>query len=561
MRGPRVIALVLLWTVSAGAQEALPLPAVAAIKDATVMITTEDDDGVLASGSGFLIRVEGQTGYVATNHHVIEGPARLARGSVRIMVILRCGTRQEQKARGEVLTAWSERDLAIVKISDVKDLAGAIDVLPETEPVETMPVYVFGFPFGRALAMGRGSTSVVVGKGSISSVRRNADGAVSAILIDGALNPGTSGGPVVDARGRLVGVAVAAIRGANIGIAIPRRELLAMLAGRPADPAITAISARAGAADLTVEVLLEDPFDSIKQVTLLHDLTGAVAARSQGKGREVSWGPLAGAQTTALAIREHRARGSITIAAPSGKDLKLTFQIAYTGERGQPVHTKPGRFLLGVPAVPPGGGNGPAIKPWGQVIDPDGDCKVDTDASALKIEVPGALHDLNGDTGTLNSPRVVQNVDGDFVVQVKVCGEFQPHGPSTRNDALPYHGAGLIVWLDRDHFIRMERGAVLRDRRVGAFLLYTQYQPDQPALERNAFVEAGDVYLKIERRGSRVLGFYGTDGHEWAETAPLEITWPARLKVGLDAVNSAFSPLAVRFEGFSISKPAADQPP
>jgi S1-C subfamily serine protease len=76
LHGSLAIVIVGLATATAGGQETLPLPAVAAIKEATVMITTTvgADSGVRGSGSGFLIRVDGQTGYVATNHHVISPP-------------------------------------------------------------------------------------------------------------------------------------------------------------------------------------------------------------------------------------------------------------------------------------------------------------------------------------------------------------------------------------------------------------------------------------------------------------------------------------------------------
>ncbi len=150
---------------SAGAQESLPLPAVAAIKDATVMIITSagSDLGRGGSGSGFLIRVDGETGYVATKGHVIRGPEGSG-GAPAITVVLRNGTEKQQKVGGEVVASSSEPDLAIIKINGVKDMPAPLDVLKETEPVETMPVHVFGFPFGDSLALGRGSPSVVVGK-------------------------------------------------------------------------------------------------------------------------------------------------------------------------------------------------------------------------------------------------------------------------------------------------------------------------------------------------------------------------------------------------------------
>ena len=118
--------------------------------------------------------------------------------------------------------------------------------------------------------------------------------------------------------------------------------------------------------------------------------------------------------------------------------------------------------------------------------------------------------------------------------------------PASRNDALPYNGAGLILWLDNERFIRMERGAVTRDRRVGAFLLFERHDLGQPVLRKNGFLEEGDVYLKIERRGSHVSGSYSTDGQQWVEAEPISINWPAakgRARCRQFRVHVAFGPI------------------
>ena len=545
----------------ATAQETLPLPEVAAIKDATVMITTSSgaDSAMRGSGSGFLFRIEGQTGYVATNHHVISAPRGSSGAGVTITVVLRSGTANEQKLRGEVVAASSDPDLAIVKIGGLANPPAPINVLNETEPVETMPVHVLGFPFGDSLALGRGSPSVVVGRGSVSSVRRERSGKVATVLIDGAMNPGNSGGPVVDTKGRLVGVAVAAIRGANIGIAIPRRNLLEMLAGHPRGFAITAIKYRRPAAELTASVPLFDPFDNIKEMSLIHGLTGEVRVLSKPGSPQPKWAELSGGKKTALQVKEHRAEGTILIEPAAGKDAELVYQLSYRDARGQTVFQKPGRYLFGARQSRDSKSDGGSrLYSWGDVVDPDDDCKVVLADGGVSFEVPGTLHDLNAEMGKLNAPRVVQEVEGDFVVSVRVRGEFQPAGPGTRHDALPYNGAGLIVWLDGDRYLRIERGAALRNARVGALLLCQKHEGGEPPVRKNAFLEEGDVYLKLERRGGRIAGYYGTDGEQWAETGPIEINWPARLKVGVSAVNSAFTPLSVRFEEFSLSTGIVD---
>ena len=560
--------IVAMWIVGlaagqAGAQESLPVRTVAAVKDATVMIATSDPDdpGVRASGSGFLFRVDGPTGYVATNRHVISPIEGGSHGRPSIKIIFRSGSRGERTATAEVVAATTEPDLAILKVTGIPDWPSPIDLQKETEMVETMPVFVFGFPFGSALAPGRGRPSVVVGKGSVSSIRRDDDGKILAVLIDGALNPGNSGGPVVDAQGRLVGVAVAAIRGAHIGIAIAPGDLLAMLAGRPEGLSVTPRAVGDRGVELAVEVPLFDPLDNVKSMTFLYLTRGPGVASPKREARGSSWEPLPGAASVAMTIQGHAGRGSLTVPPGSGGELDLTYQIATSDGRGRTQRSRPGRYLLAIPRPGEARPDAAGLASWGDVVDPDGDCTVRVDRGGLSLEVPGSLHDLNAESGKDNAPRILRPVEGDFVATVRVRGEFQPAGPTTREGALPSQGAGLLLWLDADHFIRLERAAALRNERVGAFLMFERHELGRTVARHNAYVEEGDVYLKVERRGGRIRAWYGTDGRDWAEARAMDVDWPARLSVGLDAVTSAFSPMSVRFEEFSIGKPAPAGPP
>src|SRR5438046_3201998 len=64
------------------------------------------------------------------------------------------------------------------------------------------------------------------------------------------------------------------------------------------------------------------------------------------------------------------------------------------------------------------------IEGWGVATDPDGDCKFTEKDGKLTIAVPGTYHDFHPKTepvgkdkevvGKVNSPRVFQNVEGDF---------------------------------------------------------------------------------------------------------------------------------------------------
>ena len=122
---PIAIAFALVSTV-AGAQEAMPVETVAAIKEATTFIRTNVDsepDGPTMSGSGFVIRAEGTTGYIVTNAHVITPPAGRELFATRptTKVYFRSGTKSEARAVAEVVAIAPGRDLAILKVTNVAE--------------------------------------------------------------------------------------------------------------------------------------------------------------------------------------------------------------------------------------------------------------------------------------------------------------------------------------------------------------------------------------------------------------------------------------------------------
>ena len=122
------------------------------------------------------------------------------------------------------------------------DFPSGVNTTDRAPLAETMPVYIFGFPFGEMLATSKANPAVTIGKGTISSLREDDAGDAAVIQIDGDVNPGNSGGPVVDARGRLVGVTVAKVKGRTSGSPSRRSNS----AGCSADGWGTWSSARAG---------------------------------------------------------------------------------------------------------------------------------------------------------------------------------------------------------------------------------------------------------------------------------------------------------------------------
>jgi hypothetical protein len=318
--------------------DVIPRQVVADIKSATVFVK-----GTAAakswSGSGFVVRTVGQTGYVVTNHHVATAPEGV--GPATLTLVFASGTRNERSVRAEVLAADAEADLALLRVTGVKDLPRPIDLDPTLKLIETMPVYGFGFPFGQALATGKGNPAITVSRGSVSSLRTNDRDEVQRVQIDGALNPGDSGGPVVDGQGRLVGVCVSGIRGSGIAFAIPAREVISLLGGRPGK---AIFKPRKDARTTAVEVVLDlvDPFDQIRAVTLYH----VRSDQMKGAGRAGGIAALAGAAKVPLTLNRGAAAGSFRLTLPDRNVVGITWQAAYVTRDGKTTYTDAREFRI-----------------------------------------------------------------------------------------------------------------------------------------------------------------------------------------------------------------------
>ena len=167
----------------------------------TMLLVMEDTNGQpLSLGSGFFVR----SGQVATNLHVIKGASR---GYAKLVG-------QKTKYNIEGITAVdAERDLVILKIS----VFGArVISLGNSETVQVgAPIYAVGNPRGL-----EGTFS----QGIISSIRKV--GTDKILQLTAPISPGSSGGPVLNDKGQVIGVSVATFQGGqNLNFAIPSNYL------------------------------------------------------------------------------------------------------------------------------------------------------------------------------------------------------------------------------------------------------------------------------------------------------------------------------------------------
>jgi regulation of enolase protein 1 (concanavalin A-like superfamily) len=199
---------------------------------------------------------------------------------------------------------------------------------------------------------------------------------------------------------------------------------------------------------------------------------------------------------------------------------------------------------------------------WDKPIDPDKDCRFRIDKGVLTITVPGVDHDLGVERGLMNSPRLLRDVEGDFVAQVRVKGTFQPSATSSTTERLPFVGAGLLLMASDQTYIRLERAALRRSDDVKTYANWELRQDGKWVLSGDATVlplEDKDTYLRLERKGDKLLAWASHDGDKWSELPPLEVKLPARLKVGVSCGGTSTDVFAPRFDHFKLT-PAARPP-
>jgi len=146
-----------------------------------------DDNKIVAasSGTGFYVS---NTGHIISNHHVIEGC-----NTVKL-------TFKGKEVSADVLAVDKMNDLAILKA----DLTPTKIYPVATEDASLLEdIIIAGYPLGKKV-----SAAIKTSKGSITALAGYGDN-YSEFQTDAALNQGNSGGPIMDQKGNVVGVAVA----------------------------------------------------------------------------------------------------------------------------------------------------------------------------------------------------------------------------------------------------------------------------------------------------------------------------------------------------------------
>ena len=167
-----------------------------------------EDDEESGTGTGFVVHPDG---YLITCAHVVEGATSLQ---------VNLGGAEHT---GEIVALDKEHDLALVRIQ-----ASGLSAmeLADSDAIELgQEVRVVGFPLTNILG-----SSLKVSRGTVAGIIAQ-DGS-RLLQVDASVNAGNSGGPLVNARGEVIGITSSKLAGAeisNVGFAVAINDAVRLL--------------------------------------------------------------------------------------------------------------------------------------------------------------------------------------------------------------------------------------------------------------------------------------------------------------------------------------------
>lgn len=162
-----------------------------AVEPSVVYIESRSGGG-FSRGSGWIYDIEG---HIVTNAHVIKTAADSG-GDIRVQFF------DGRMRTAEVVGRDVSTDIAVLKVDVNRETLAAIRRATGSQVFQGERVFAFGSPFGLKFSMS---------EGIVSGLGREAEGIMlgaytNYIQTDAAINPGNSGGPLVDIKGRVIGM-------------------------------------------------------------------------------------------------------------------------------------------------------------------------------------------------------------------------------------------------------------------------------------------------------------------------------------------------------------------
>lgn len=189
---------------------------------------SDSDLSIASEGSGVIYKKDGNSAYVVTNNHVVDGASQ-------IEIMLSDGT----KVVGELVGTDTYSDIAVVKIAS--DKVTTVAEFADSDKITVGETAIaIGSPLGTDYA--NSVTQGIVSSLSRTVTMTNDDGetiSTNAIQTDAAINPGNSGGALINIEGQVIGINSSKISSTSdsgsgnsvegMGFAIPANDVVKII--------------------------------------------------------------------------------------------------------------------------------------------------------------------------------------------------------------------------------------------------------------------------------------------------------------------------------------------
>lgn len=302
----------------AGSVSSVAAAVVPAVVSIEVAIGTTGD-----TGSGVLFASAGKTSYVLTNNHVVAAMASNPTAVLTVVFNDTSATRVPAKVRG----TDPRTDLAVLEIvvaNPVLARLGDSDQLAVGDPVIAV-----GSPLGLQGTVTTGIVSAVHRPVRLTGNGIDTGAVIDAIQTDAAVNPGNSGGPLVDATGAVVGIntAIRTLGNAQVSGSIGLGFAVPMNTARAVATKIIANSPGAPVIHPTMKVTVSSVTDGTTNGAQVVEVDPAGPAQQAGIRAkdvitEIGDRRVGGADEFAVAIAAHEVGDAVTVhISRDGKEL------------------------------------------------------------------------------------------------------------------------------------------------------------------------------------------------------------------------------------------------
>jgi regulation of enolase protein 1 (concanavalin A-like superfamily) len=209
-----------------------------------------------------------------------------------------------------------------------------------------------------------------------------------------------------------------------------------------------------------------------------------------------------------------------------------------------------------------------ALGRLGSLIDPDKDCTMTRNENGVKITIPGKLHTLSPQLvdrktkkATKNAPMMLSPVQGDFLIHVRVVGNMRPGTESVpdptkvgKNLPITFNGAGIVLWQDKDNYIRLERTTGTTGGPTLVYRLLVEVCKNGKEAGRPYYIDVPDGPMSVAmiRKDGGIRCLFGNDGRQWTVLQEIAEEFPDKLQIGLLGVNISKKPFTAQFENFVL---------